>query len=127
MAGAQLAGAWHAEPSAWLAGALRAGRIAAPTESAPGGNAVLDELAPDEIEAPGASVPGGIAVLDASVRDGNAVLGALVRDGNEALGASVPGANAVPGEREPDELGRGPLGGSLVDLSNCAVARTVAG
>ena len=116
MAGAQLAGAWHAEPSAWLAGALRAGRIAAPTE-----------LAPDEIEAPGASVPGGIAVLDASVRDGNAVLGALVRDGNEALGASVPGANAVPGEREPDELGRGPLGGSLVDLSNCAVARTVAG
>ena len=100
-----MAGAWHAEPSAWLAGALRAGRIAAPTESAP-----------DEIEA-----------LGASVRDGNAVPGALVRDGNEALGASVPGANAVPGEREPDELGRGPLGGSLVDLSNCAVARTVAG
>jgi hypothetical protein len=88
-----------------LAGALRAGRIAAPTESAPGGNAVL-----------GALVPGGNAVLDASVRDGNAV-----------PGASVPGANAVPGEREPDELGRGPLGGSLVDLSNCAVARTVAG
>jgi hypothetical protein len=99
-----------------LAGALRAGRIAAPTESAPGGNAVL-----------GALVPGGNAVLDASVRDGNAVPGALVPGANAVLGASVPGANAVPGEREPDELGRGPLGGSLVDLSNCAVARTVAG
>lgn len=88
-----------------MAGALRADRIAAPTASAPGG-----------IVEPDALVPGGIAVLDASARGGRAV-----------LGASVPGANEVPGGREPDELGPGPLGGSLIGLSNCAVARTVAG
>ena len=122
-----MAGAWHAEPSAWLAGALRAGRIAAPTESAP-----------DEIEVLGASVPGVIAVLDASVRDGNVepdalvpggivALGASARGGHAVLGASVPGAHAVPGGRGPDELAPGPLGGSLIGLSSCAVARTVVG
>jgi hypothetical protein len=100
---AWLAGARPAELSAWwyawLAGARGAGRIGALAVSVPGAIGAL-----------AVSVPGASGALAVSV-----------------LGASGALAALVPGGREPDELGPGPLGGRLLGLPNCAVARTVAG